>query len=266
MKDQPHSMSLEDVIKRHERMIYALAASIAANREDTEDIMQNVIFHISRNIPAIRKSQDISRWIYKTTYNEAVAYLRRKQGQIRTFSTADRRPGKPYPWIIVNQSKMPVQELLDDDLKDRIDTVIKDLPIEFRMPLLLHHIGGVSLDDSSKILGLSVTTVKKRLYRAYTMMRAEIADYFNDGEAQERKTPRSPECGMWRPFIYDYAEGDLSEKRKEAFRRHIKDCPRCSLFLDAYKRAIRITGALECQDVGPELQGKIETFLSHAYA
>jgi RNA polymerase sigma-70 factor, ECF subfamily len=262
MKNQSGRSLLEELIERHQRMIYAFAFSIAENREDAEDILQNVIFQISKNIPAIMINPDASRWIYRTTYNEAVTYLRRKRSQIRTFDGGSSSEGKYYPWLFVNRRKLPAEELLEDDLRERIDNVIRNIPIQYRMPLLLHQIEGLSLEKSSRILGLTVTTVRKRLLRSFSMIRSEIADYFNDRSSGRSGEKPPPACLSWQRFIRDYAEGKLNRNRTEDFERHIKDCGSCSRFLDSYQRAIRITGALECQDISQEFQEKIGAFFA----
>ena len=149
---------------------------------------------------------------------------------------------------------------MDKKLKGRIDAVLKNIPIQYRMPLVLHRLEGLSLIESSRILGIKSSTVKTRLHRAYLMVRDQIHGYFKDLPEQINK--QDARCGMWTGFLFDYAQEKLAPERTKSFLRHIKDCPRCNSFLDTYLQAIRITGALDCRDVAVELKEKLKIFLS----
>ena len=83
--------------------------------------------------------------------------------------------------------------------------------------------------------------------------------YFNDLPDREIKEDKS--CGLWNKFLFDYAKEELGLKKREAFNRHIKDCPRCNVFLDSYLKAIKLTGALNCRDIPEELKANLKTFL-----
>lgn len=250
----------EAVLKEYQNRIYRLALSISRNEKDAEDILQNTLVKIYRNIKYFQNRSKLSTWIYRIAYNESLMYLRKKRRQFRS-AEAYKNYNKRLPaGLTVNWSRIPDKELLDAELKGRIDSAIRHIPIQYRMPLLLHRIEGLSLLEGSRILGLSTSALKTRLHRAYLMLRDEITDYFKD--RQEKIVSAEARCGIWTRFIYDYAREELARDKKASFQKHINGCPRCKLFLNAYLKAVRITGVLECQDIPPELKQRIETFVS----
>lgn len=245
---------IEDIFKRYKDRISRLAISIARNERDAEDIIQNTFLKILKNLKNFRNESRLSTWIYKIAYNESLIYLRKSKKERALSKGLSGERG-----LFINWSKLPDEELLDDEFKGRLNTAIRNIPIKYRMPLLLNSIEGLSLRDTARILGLKLNSVKTRLHRARLILKPYISDYFKDKEAEEMK--RDKKCSTLLGFIHDYAVGRLAEDRRDAFKRHIEDCRSCNLFLDTYTKAIQMTNALECQDPPPELQARIEEFL-----
>ncbi len=248
------------VVQEYRNKIYRLALSITRNEKDAEDILQNTSIKIFRNLAAFKNRSRLSTWVYRIAYNESLMYLRKKR---RLFNSAnayrvylERQPAG----FAVNWAKLPDEELLDRELRSRIDSTLKNIPIQYRMPLLLHRIEGFSLTESARVLGIKASTVKTRLHRAYGMVKDQISSYFKD--APERLPHVEAQCGTWTGFLFSYAQGQVPAARGKLFQQHIRSCTRCTRFLRLYLQAIRITGALDCRDVPPELKERLTSFLA----
>lgn len=250
---------IESIFKKYKDKVYRLAISIAHNDRDAEDIMQNTFIKIIRNLKYFKGESSLSTWIYKIAYNEALMHLRKRKSQFRLSRYLKEPKAKIEGGLFVNWARLPDQQLLDNELKERVNLAIRQMPIKYRMPLLLDMVEELPLKDNAGILGLKINSLKTRLHRARLLIKSEITGYFRDKEALEQK--REKKCNIWTGFIYDYANGYLSKRRTGAFKNHIKGCSSCNFFLDNYVKAIYITKALECQDPPPELKDKIEGFL-----
>lgn len=256
----PPAYDTDSIFKKYKDKVYRLALSISRNEKDAEDITQNTFLKIIKNLMYFRNKSQLSTWIYKIAYNEALMHLRKRKSQFKLSGYLKRAAEKTSVGLFVNWAKLPDKELLDSELKQRIDSAIAHMPIKYRMPLLLDNAEGLPLKDSAKIMGLKVNSLKTRLHRAHLLIKQDITSYFRDQENQEEN--KDKRCGVWSGFVYDYAKGYLDKKRSRVFKRHITDCVNCNSFLDTYLKAINVTGALECQDLPVELKDKIETFLS----
>lgn len=246
----PEALEIEAIFKEYKDKIYRLALSIARNDQDAQDIVQSTLLKIMQNLAQFRNEARLSTWIYKIAYNEALTLLRKKKRD---------NPKKNTLGLFINWAKLPDEQLLDSELKERVDNLIKQMPIKYRMPLLLDNVECLALKESALILGLNLNSLKTRLHRAHLMVKSGLLDYFKDREEQEIRQDKR--CSILTRFISDYAQGALARTKQTAFNRHIEDCPNCNSFLDIYLKAIRITKALECQDLPRELQTKIEIFL-----
>lgn len=252
-------IEIEDIFNRYKNRVYRLALSISKNEKDAEDILQNTFLKIAQNIKRFKFRSRLSTWIYKIAYNEALMTLRKKYRRFGLYD--DRRYLEEVPsGLFINWAKFPSEQLLDRELKERLEAAIRHMPIKYRMPLLLTNVEDFSLRDTANILGLKINSLKTRLHRARLIIKSEISDYFRD--VQEKEEKEDKRCGIYLGFIYHYAEGDLDEDRRSAFREHIKDCNGCNIFIGKYLQAIKITKALECNDIPEELKVKLETFLA----
>lgn len=250
----------KEIFAKFKDRIYRLALSITRNERDAEDVMQNTFLQVIKNLRYFRHEALLTTWIYRIAYNEALMALRKRRSQSRLSGSLKYSMGQGASGLFVNWSKLPDQQLLDGELKERIDSAIKRMPIQYRMALLLDNVEGLPLKNSARILNLKINSLKTRLRRARLLIKTDIENYFRDQkERQDSKKERG--CGVWTAFIYNYSRGSLGKRRSRAFKSHIKDCAGCNSFLDNYQKAIDITRALQCQDLPRELKNKIETFL-----
>jgi RNA polymerase sigma-70 factor (ECF subfamily) len=252
--------SIEKIFEKYKNNIYRLALSIVRNERDAEDVLQNTLIKIMKNLCAFRSQSKISTWIYKVAYNEALMYLRKRSRQTRLSDYLKQPQVKSSSGLFINWAKLPDQALLDAEFKQRLENAINTMPIKYRMALLLHNVERLPLKEAARVLGLKINSLKTRLHRAQLIINSDLQDYFRDKEEPEYKQDRR--CGTWTDFIREYALGSLSKKRQDSFKRHITDCPGCKLFLKQYSQAIRITNVLECKDVPSQLREKIQSFIT----
>jgi RNA polymerase sigma-70 factor (ECF subfamily) len=252
----------EQIFKEYHNKIYRLALSITHNEKDAEDIVQNTFIKILRKIGQFENRSKLSTWIYKIAYNEALMVVRKKRRTLTLTDSMDYYADVVPSGLVINWPKIPDQELLDAEMMRRLEKVIRRLPIQYRMPLLLQRIEGESLKTTADILGLKLNSLKTRLHRAHLYIKNEMDAYRKDREPTQNATvPEDKLCPVITRFLYDYAEGMLASGKKNEFDRHVKECSPCRVFLAAYLKAIKITKALQCNDIPVDLREKIKTFV-----
>lgn len=253
--------NIGEIFSEYKNKVYRLALSITRNEKDAEDVMQNAFFKILKNLKYFRNKSRLSTWIYKITYNEALMYLRKRKSQFKISNTLKFFRDTGNSGLFINWAKLPDEHLLDDELKEKVDAAIRQMPIQYRMALLLHNVEGLPVKESAKIMGLKLNSLKTRLHRAYLSIKSDMSDYFKDREEREQDS-MPKRCNIWTGFVYNYAHGNLGKRRASDFKRHIKGCRNCNSFFDTYLKAIDITRALQCQDLPEELKDRIESFIS----
>jgi len=62
-------------------------------------------------------------------------------------------------------------------------------------------------------------------------------------------------------LLHDYAEGLLGLQVQQQLEQHLADCPGCTAFVNTYKQTIHLSKELRCEEIPPELQEKLRSFI-----
>ena len=188
--------AVHELAERYGSRIFQLAMRYMKNREDAEEVGQDVLMKVYRKVDAFRGDAALSSWIYRITFNTAMSRLRTSR-QVRaadaerdralaatTASGEERDPARqPADW-----SSMPDEELLRLQLREAVTVAIAELPEIYRAPLVLRDIEGLSTEEASSRLHLKGQTLKSRLHRGRLMLRERLRG-FATGLALHRSTP-----------------------------------------------------------------------------
>ena len=162
------------------------------NREDAEEVTQDVLMKVYRKIDAFRGDSALSSWIYRITFNTAMSRLRNSRPQ-----RAAERPDMPWTGEIdraqtprqpADWSAMPDEEVLRAQLRRAVVSAIRELPPIYRAPVVLRDIEGLTTEEASTRLHVKDQTLKSRLHRGRLMLRARLQD-FTTGLNLHRPTP-----------------------------------------------------------------------------
>lgn len=62
-------------------------------------------------------------------------------------------------------------------------------------------------------------------------------------------------------LLLDYVDDALESSTKVELDEHLSDCPACVAFVNTYKQSVRLSRDLRCEDIPPELQRKLRSFI-----
>jgi len=177
--------ALSDLIDMYGARIYQLAFRYLRNKEDAEEIAQDVLFKVYRKVGGFRGDSALSSWIYRITFNAAMSRLRtaeyqQNQAQVNLepeFASSDgERPGsrkiEPSDW-----SSMADEHVLRSELRRRVFRAVLALPAIYRAPVMLRDIQGLSTEEASAVLRVKDQTLKSRLHRGRLILRRQLADF-----------------------------------------------------------------------------------------
>jgi RNA polymerase sigma-70 factor (ECF subfamily) len=176
--------ALADLADAYSSKIYQLAFRYLRNKEDAEEITQDVLFKVYRKIDAFRGDSQLSSWIYRITFNAAMSRLRtaryqRAQAEDRRAAAATEEDGSsasPTP-DVADWSDMADEGVLRTQLRQRVFRAIMALPAIYRAPVMLRDIQGMSTEEASAVLKVKDQTLKSRLHRGRLILRKQLADF-----------------------------------------------------------------------------------------
>ena len=187
---------MQELAERYSSRIYQLALRHMKNREDAEEVTQDVLMKVYRKVGAFRGDAALSSWIYRITFNTAMSKLRntrlaRQAEQEKERALAAEAMGEDYPRTPrqpADWSRMPDEELLRAQLREAVTEAIRELPEIYRAPVVLRDIEGLSTEEASSRLKLKDQTLKSRLHRGRLMLRDRLRA-FTSGLTLHRPTP-----------------------------------------------------------------------------
>ena len=180
---QGDEQALLDLIDAYGAKIYQLAFRYLRNKEDAEEVAQDVLLKVHRKVGEFRGDSALSSWIYRITFNAAMSRLRsgsyqRAQEEQRLAAVNDRddldaRPShEPADW-----SELADEQVFKAELRKRMFRAILALPAIYRAPVMLRDIQGMSTEEASAMLRVKDQTLKSRLHRGRLILRKQLADF-----------------------------------------------------------------------------------------
>jgi RNA polymerase sigma-70 factor, ECF subfamily len=140
--------TFEEAVLRLEPKMYRTACAVLWNDADAADAMQECIVKAWRRLNSLRDERLFDAWAMRILINECRNCQRRNKHRALSLDEA----------ACIAQREEPV----DLGLRE----ALRELPEPLRLPLLLHHMDGYSLEEISPMLHLPVSTLKGRLYEA----------------------------------------------------------------------------------------------------
>src|SRR5437016_3293329 len=158
-------LAFREIVERYQAKVFSIIYGILRNRNDAEDIAQQVFAKIYFSIKNFDFRSSLLTWIYKITVNECYDYLRKKRVRKLVyesdFSQEDaQRMEASEPAI---DGAPPVDERLAQ--RDLVVKLLSKVSEEDRSLMLLKEVEGHSVEELAAITGLNENTIKVKLFR-----------------------------------------------------------------------------------------------------
>jgi len=176
-------LALAELAEAYGSKIYQLAFRYLRNKEDAEEVTQDVLYKVYRKVDAFRGDAALSSWIYRITFNAAMSrlrtakYQRSQDEERRSVSSDGEEQGASTAPDIADWSDMADERVLRSQLRRRVFSAILALPAIYRAPVMLRDIQGMSTEEASAMLRVKDQTLKSRLHRGRLILRKQLADF-----------------------------------------------------------------------------------------
>lgn len=161
-----------EIIERYQGKLFAYLYRLIGNRDEAEDLLQDVFIKAYKNLHSYDVERKFSSWIYRIAHNEAVNYIKRKY--LKRFIS----------WEDISSTKDKLESQSTEDGADdawvrkesikEVDDAIRRLPIKYKQVLLLRYFSDKSYEEIGEILGKPVNTVGTLINRAKKSLAEEM--------------------------------------------------------------------------------------------
>jgi len=178
------------LVNKHKNLVFTIAVKILKNREDAEELAQDVFIKAFEVLNTFKKESKFSTWLYRIAFNMAVSKTRKKKLPTVNLETE----------IIENFSIDDIvpdmQELSNEEQKNCIEKALKVLPYEENIIITLFYYDDKSIEEISEITSLTISNVKVKLHRIrkklYSIIHQIIIKEFNNNIVYENSVLHRP--------------------------------------------------------------------------
>lgn len=168
-----------DLVRPHERAVYALAFSVLRNHADTEEAAQETMVKALTRLDQLSSAEKFKSWLMQIAINEA--RLKRRQAHRHLFQPLElegTEDDRPVPRDFAEWRDNPHEALERAEVREKVAKAMAGLPQMYREMFILRDVEQLSVTECSELLGISQQTVKIRLHRARLMLRERLAPVF----------------------------------------------------------------------------------------
>ena len=163
------------------KKVYNTCIGMLQNKEDAEDVTQEIFITIHININEFREESSLSTWIYRIALNKCLEFIRKKDRKKRSgiFKSIFSSDGER---AIENHSDFmhPGIQLENQERAKVLFKAIELLPEQQKTAYILHKLEQVSYNEIASIMEVSLSSVESLLFRAKQNLKKHLTIYYEE--------------------------------------------------------------------------------------
>lgn len=177
-KRDAYSRLLDD----YQQQVFHACLSFVPNREDAEDIAQEVFVEVFKSIHTFKGNSKLSTWMYRISVNKSLEFIRKKNTKKR-FAFMQSIFGNEIPidkTSYFTEMNHPGILLENKEKSETIFKAIHQLPDAQRIVFTLHKVDGLSYKEVSEITEKSISSVESLMFRAKKNLQQILANFYKN--------------------------------------------------------------------------------------
>lgn len=162
-------MDFEKLANRHKDAVYRQMVRLCGNRDDAEDVLVESLVNAYKASETLKSDEAFQAWLAQIA-RRTCGRLRKREAAHALVALADlnesRQPSDP--------AASPVEKAIESETKQCVEVAIATLPAIYADIYRLRDVDGLSAEETSAQLGISIAAVKSRLHRARSMVREKL--------------------------------------------------------------------------------------------
>ena len=151
------------VQRYQDRLVHSLEHALSS-REEALDVAQQAFILAWRKLHTFRREAQFYSWLYRIARNVATSRVRRQK--INSGSLDQLRDDAGFEPLDTRDQSAPEHQILQAEAIQRLQAALKEIPEEFRQPLILKELDGMSYEEIGHIMDVPIGTVRSRIFRA----------------------------------------------------------------------------------------------------
>lgn len=173
------SLIFEELVARHTDLVFHVALSWCGDAQEAEDLTQTAFLKAFRAFHRFQVGTNFKAWILGILRNAFIDSRRSSKRKPATVSyqalTASQEPEAAEP--SVETVDLENKEIFYDLFGDEVARLLRRLPTEFRLAVLLSDVEGLSYQEIAEVLDCPVGTVRSRIHRGRVLLQESLREY-----------------------------------------------------------------------------------------
>lgn len=163
--------AFSELVNKYQKSVHALAWRKIGDFHIAEDITQEVFLKAYRGLPTLREQQSFSSWLYVIAANHCKTWLSKQRLQTQSLEMTSRveLEKASYSNYVIQEN----QRTAVDAQREVVKKLLAKLQESDRTVITLYYLGEMTYEEISRFLGVSVSSIKNRLYRARQHLKKE---------------------------------------------------------------------------------------------
>ncbi len=155
------------IVSTYQRLVYNVVIRIIPNREDAEDITQEVFVKVFKSLDTFKEESEFSTWLYRIAYNTTLSELRKKKLVFSSFEDH-------YPNLKDEDISDDADDISPEERLQYLEQALKTLSPEDALIITMFYLNEQSIEQIGEITGLTQANVKVKLHRIRKKLAIEI--------------------------------------------------------------------------------------------
>lgn len=163
-----------ELLSRYRAPVFNLCLRMLKNRDDAEDIAQEVFIKVFGMLERYDERYAFRSWLFKIAANQCIDFIRKNRVKLLSLDEPMKYQGEEIDREFPDARETPDEELERSQLGEILMEIAGELPPHYRSMIVLRHQEQLSYDEIAEILDLPLGTVKARIHRARAMMKEKL--------------------------------------------------------------------------------------------
>jgi len=168
--------AFREIVERHKLSVINLCLRFTGNRDDAEDLAQEIFIRVYQAAPRYQVTASFTTWLYRITVNLCLNYQRRQK--IIQFFSLDHNKNSPdqvkYQIPELTVKEQPDTELEKKEIQYFVQQAIQSLPENQKTAIILYRYHNLSYQEIADVLDTTISAVESRLHRAKENLKKKL--------------------------------------------------------------------------------------------
>ena len=175
---------------------------MCGHREDAEEVAQETLLKVFESFDQLREPERVRPWVFRIAKNACLMKRRKSvfapahELSLEQFLPARNQSDGEVRIEIADWSHLPEDEVMQAEMKQVLESAIRELPEAYRTVILLRDLEELSTQDAAQILDVTEDVVKQRLHRGRLALRQKLDKRLRSGAQPTTRGARPTTPGI----------------------------------------------------------------------